>query len=81
MTTNFHLRFQNSKKLVIGGVKDVYMKNLGCSPTCAIWNLEFIMVQMHLNVSDYSLKFHVSELPKLLYTAASLLTLNLRIFI
>ena len=46
MTTNFHLRFQNSKKSVIGGVMGVYTKNLGCSPTSALVSLEFIMVQM-----------------------------------
>ena len=32
------------------------------------------MVQIHLNASDYSLKFHVSKLPKLPYTIASLST-------
>ena len=55
MTTNFHLRFQISIKSVIGGVKGVYKKNLGCSPTCAVVTLEFMMVQMYLNSSDYSL--------------------------
>ena len=59
---------------------DVNMKNLGCSFTSAMVNLEFIMVQIHLNASDYSLKLHVSKLPKLSYIAASLLNLNLRIF-
>ena len=38
----------------------VYMKNLECSPTSVVVSLKFIMVQMHLNASDYSLKFHVS---------------------
>ena len=46
MTTNFHLRFQNSKKLVIGGVMGAYTKNLGCSPTSVVVSLELIMVQM-----------------------------------
>ena len=43
----------------------VYMKSLGCSPTSAVVSLEYIMVQMHLNAFDYSLKFYLSELPKL----------------
>ena len=59
---------------------DVYMKNLECFPTSALVNLEFIMLQIHLNANDYSLKFYVSELPKLPYTVASLLTLNLKTF-
>ena len=29
--------------------------NLGCSLTCAVVALEFMMVQMHLNSSNYSL--------------------------
>ena len=59
MITNFYLRLQKSKTLVIGGVMDVYMKNLVCSYTNAKVNLEFIKVQIQLNASDYSLKFHV----------------------
>ena len=43
----------------------VYMKNFGCSSTSAVVSLKFIMVQMHLNASDYSLKFHVSQLPQI----------------
>ena len=35
-------------------------------------------MQIHLNVNDYSLKFHVFELSKLPYTIAGLLTLNLK---
>ena len=60
----------------------VYMKNLGCSPTSAMVGLEYIMVQMQLNACDYSnsLKFYLSELPKLPYTIAGSFTLNLRIF-
>ena len=27
---------------------DVYMKNLGCTPTSDVVDLEFIMVQIHL---------------------------------
>ena len=42
-------------------------------------NLEFIVVQIHLIVSDYSLKFYVFKLPKLPYIVVGLLTLNLRI--
>ena len=42
--------------------------------------LEFILVQIYLNASDYFLKFHVLELPKLPYIAIGLITLNLRIF-
>ena len=57
----------------------VYMKNLGCSSTSAMVNLEFIMVPIHLNASDYSLKFNVLELKKLPYIATSLITLNLGI--
>ena len=37
----------------------VYMKNLGCSPTSVVLNLEFIMVKMHLNASDHFLKLHL----------------------
>ena len=58
----------------------VYMKNLGCSPISIVVSSEFIIVQMHLNASDYSLKFCVSRLLKLPFTAAGLLTLNLRTF-
>ena len=45
------------------------------------WCGEFkiITVQMHLNASDYSLKFHVSE-SQLPYTTTSWLTLNLKTF-
>ena len=50
MITNFHLRLQNSKKLAIGGVMGVYMKNLGCTSTSDVMNLEFIMVQIYLMV-------------------------------
>ena len=50
MTTNFYLKLQNSKKLVIGGVIDIYMKNLGCSSTSDVVGLEFIFVQMHFDV-------------------------------
>ena len=57
---------------------DVCVLNLGCSR--AVENLEFIMVQIHLNANDYSLKFHVLELPKLPYIVVGLITLNLRIF-
>ena len=64
------LRFQNSKKSVIGGVMGVYMKNLGCSPTSVVMSLEYIMAQMYLNACDYSLKFYLSELPKLPHTVA-----------
>ena len=39
-----------------------------------------IMMQIHLNASDYSLTLHLSELPKLPYTVAVSFTLNLRIF-
>ena len=48
MTTNFHFRFQISKKSDIEGVMGVYMKNLGCSPTSAEVSLEVMMVQMHI---------------------------------
>ena len=41
MITNFHLRLQNSKTLVIGGVMGVYMKNLACSPISVMVNFEF----------------------------------------
>ena len=54
----------------------VYMKNLGCSPTSDVVNFEFIMVQIYLNVSNKSLKFHVSKLLKLSYTIVGLITLN-----
>ena len=37
----------------------VYMKNLGCSPTSDVMDLEFILVQIYFNVSDLSLKFHL----------------------
>ena len=53
------------------------MKNLGCTATIVVVNLEFIMVQMYLNASDYSLKFDMLEVPKLPYIAISLITLNL----
>ena len=46
----------------------VYMKNLGCSPTSAMVSLEYIMVEMHLNASDSSLKFYLLELPRLIYS-------------
>ena len=58
----------------------VYTKNLGCSSTNAVVNLKFIMVQMHLNASDYPLKLNVSRLPQLPYTTTCSLTLNLRTF-
>ena len=74
------LQIPKFKKSVIGGMMGVYMKNLGCSPISAVMSLEYIMVQMHLNTCDYSLKFHLSKLPKLSYTAANSFTLNLRIF-
>ena len=80
MTTNFHFKSQNSKKLVIGGVMGVHMKNLQCSSIGNVVNLEFIMVKIHLNANDYFIKFHVSKLPKLSYIDVGLLTLNLRIF-
>ena len=51
--------------LVIKGVMNVYMKNLGCSPTSDVVDLEFILVHIHLNASDSSLKFHVLKMPKL----------------
>ena len=35
-------------------------------------NLEFVMVHIHLNGSDYSLRFHMSKLPKLPYIAVGL---------
>ena len=63
--------------MVKEGVTGVYMKNLGYLPINFVVNLEFIMVQIYLNANDYSLKFHVLELPKLPYTAVGLLSLNL----
>ena len=53
------------------------MKNLGCSSTIDVVDLELILVQIHLNASDLSLKLHVSKLQKLSYTTTSLITLNL----
>ena len=50
--TNFHLRLQNSKKLVLEGVMDFYMKNLECYSTSEVVNLEFIMVKIYLNAND-----------------------------
>ena len=45
MITNFHnLRLQNSRKLVIGSVTSIHMKNLECLPISVVVNLEFIMV-------------------------------------
>ena len=38
----------------------MYMKNLECSSTSVVLSLKFIVVQMHLNASDYFLKFHIS---------------------
>ena len=58
----------------------VYMKDLECSSISVVVNLEFIMVQIHLNANDYSLKFHVSKLLKLPYTAVHLLTFHLKTF-
>ena len=49
---NFHLKLQTSKTLVIEDVMSVYIKNLGCSPTSDVINLEFIMMQVYLNASD-----------------------------
>ena len=49
---------------------DVYMKNLRYSSTSFLVSLEYIMVQIHLIACDYSLKFHLSELPKLPYSIA-----------
>ena len=34
----------------------VYMKNLGCFLSNVVMSLEFMMVQMYLNVYDYFLK-------------------------
>ena len=51
----------------------VCMNNLGCFSTNIVMNLEFIMVQIYVNASDYYLKLHVSKLPKLLYTTIDLL--------
>ena len=58
----------------------VYMKNLRCFSTSIVVNIEFIIVQIYSNVSNYFLKFHMSKLPKLPYIVVGLLTLNLRIF-
>ena len=52
MITNFDLRLQNSKKLVVEGVMGVYMKSLECSPTIDVVNLGFIMLQIYLNIND-----------------------------
>ena len=49
----------------------VYIKNLGCFSNSVVVNLEFIMVQIHLHANDYFLKFHVSELQKVPYTAVA----------
>ena len=40
------------EKLVIEGVMEIYMKNLGCSSTSDAVDLEFILVQIHLIASD-----------------------------
>ena len=56
------------------------MNNLGKLLGRDVVDLEFIMVQIHLNANDYSLKFHVYELPKLPCIATSLLILNLTVF-
>ena len=58
-------------------VVGAYMNNLGWFLKINVVNLEFVMVQIYLNASDYSLKFHVPKLP---YTIASLLTFNLNFF-
>ena len=58
----------------------VYMKNLGCFLTTVVVSLELTQLQIHLNAGDYSLKFHVSKVPKVPYIAAGLITLNLRTF-
>ena len=50
---------------------DVYTKNLGCSSISAMMTLEIIMVQMHLNISAYSLKLNVLELLQLPYIVAN----------
>ena len=56
------------------------MNKLGAVIRRDVVNLEFVMLYIHLNANDYSLKFHVSELPKLPCITIGLSTLNLTIF-
>ena len=56
------------------------MNNLRHLLEINVVNLELVMMQIYLNANDYSLKFHMSKLPKLPYIAAGFLTLNLTIF-
>ena len=55
------LRIPKFKKVGYRRCDGCLQENLGCSLTSVVVSLEFIMVQMHINVSDYSLKFHVSN--------------------
>ena len=61
-------------------VVGAYMNNLRWLLRRNVVNLEFVMVEIHLNASDYFLKFHMLKLSKLPYIDVGLLILNLRIF-